>query len=353
MTKYIVNSRTCEVNMNHVTIQNLAYRKVERTCCACGMNIPIYNWLSRLQHEIESEPPEPIPSTIQFRYSRSFGGDYWANICPYCDTLQGDHFIHNIERRFENEYILQRDELSPKSRINDGEIYSMYDDIQLQASKYLYRNTSCSQCDSQAVYWTNHQRILRMDLCDNPCSTCLRHADNIERKTQEFNQRMNRHEQQNNIRISKILCFDTFEEKKVHRDVFFTLYSKKENVYFLCKFSRGWVSTQSSEKEDALLHKIFDYLREKRFSIVLPWTDFKDFRNNRKIQRQYRDMGVLSPYRMEKTLLRKKFDINGLDLEMDLLQYFYDNYLLSAPLHRDISKGLIHTRNERQYKFVV
>lgn len=29
----------------------------------------------------------------QHRYSKQFGGSYWANTCPHCDAVQGDNFL--------------------------------------------------------------------------------------------------------------------------------------------------------------------------------------------------------------------------------------------------------------------
>ncbi|HHW57747.1 MAG TPA: hypothetical protein GXX15_08810 [Clostridia bacterium] len=37
---------------------------------------------------------KPIPSTLQYRYSKTVGHKYWANVCPYCGSVQGDWFLH-------------------------------------------------------------------------------------------------------------------------------------------------------------------------------------------------------------------------------------------------------------------
>lgn len=35
-------------------------------------------------------PPEPIPPTVKFAYTRTTGARYWANTCPHCQAVQGD-----------------------------------------------------------------------------------------------------------------------------------------------------------------------------------------------------------------------------------------------------------------------
>lgn len=37
----------------------------------------------------------PMPSTMQYRYSKMADDKYWANVCIYCDSIQGDNFLHD------------------------------------------------------------------------------------------------------------------------------------------------------------------------------------------------------------------------------------------------------------------
>jgi hypothetical protein len=61
------------------------------TCFRCKEQILVY-WWSGVPFA-EEEPPKPRPQTIQHRYSKKFGGSYWANTCPNCESIQGDNFL--------------------------------------------------------------------------------------------------------------------------------------------------------------------------------------------------------------------------------------------------------------------
>lgn len=61
------------------------------TCWKCKNEILVY-WWSGVPFAT-AEPPAPRPKTIQHRYSKKFGGSYWANTCPHCDAVQGDNFL--------------------------------------------------------------------------------------------------------------------------------------------------------------------------------------------------------------------------------------------------------------------
>jgi hypothetical protein len=71
------------------------YRYAPRSCWKCAKDILIFKWCnSMLEGEIE-KPPEPVPHTIQIRHTAMSGEDYWANTCPYCNSVQGDFYISN------------------------------------------------------------------------------------------------------------------------------------------------------------------------------------------------------------------------------------------------------------------
>lgn len=63
---------------------------IER-CWKCDEEILLFWWAGVPFCELE--PPKPRPRTIQYRYSNTFGGKYWANTCPACDALQGDNVV--------------------------------------------------------------------------------------------------------------------------------------------------------------------------------------------------------------------------------------------------------------------
>lgn len=61
------------------------------TCFKCNEQIPVFWW--RGTPFCQEPPPEPRPSTIQWRASKQFGGSYWANTCPSCRSIQGDNHL--------------------------------------------------------------------------------------------------------------------------------------------------------------------------------------------------------------------------------------------------------------------
>ena len=62
------------------------------TCFRCKERIPVF-WWSGVPF-CEDEPPIPRPRTIVCKYSKQFGGAYWANTCINCGSLQGDNHLY-------------------------------------------------------------------------------------------------------------------------------------------------------------------------------------------------------------------------------------------------------------------
>lgn len=60
-------------------------------CWGCKEKIIWYWW--RGVPFAQEKPPEPVPRTLQFRFSKMYGGKYWMNICPGCRAPQGDNFV--------------------------------------------------------------------------------------------------------------------------------------------------------------------------------------------------------------------------------------------------------------------
>ncbi|HJV81341.1 competence protein CoiA family protein [Noviherbaspirillum sp.] len=60
-------------------------------CWSCHKDIIWYWW--RGVPFAESRPPAPIPTSVQHRYSKMYGGRYWMNVCPSCNAPQGDNFV--------------------------------------------------------------------------------------------------------------------------------------------------------------------------------------------------------------------------------------------------------------------
>jgi len=78
-----------------VSIPKEYYRTTYSECWKCNKNILLFTWPGcRDENEI-FRPKEPLPKTIQFRYSKTAGIKYWSNTCPYCGSLQGDFFLYS------------------------------------------------------------------------------------------------------------------------------------------------------------------------------------------------------------------------------------------------------------------
>lgn len=60
-------------------------------CFKCKEEVPVFWWQGVPFCEIE--PPNPKPKTIKYRYSKNYGGSYWANTCGKCSMIQGDNHL--------------------------------------------------------------------------------------------------------------------------------------------------------------------------------------------------------------------------------------------------------------------
>lgn len=60
-------------------------------CFKCKSDIPVFWWSGIPFSQVK--PPDPIPFTIQYKYSKLFGGSYYMNTCPNCNVAQGDNFL--------------------------------------------------------------------------------------------------------------------------------------------------------------------------------------------------------------------------------------------------------------------
>jgi hypothetical protein len=68
-------------------------------CWCCHEMMLVFDWVGHSNYDIKT-PPLPVPFTLQKQFSRSVNLEYWANICPRCEQLQGDHFVHDESSRF-------------------------------------------------------------------------------------------------------------------------------------------------------------------------------------------------------------------------------------------------------------
>ncbi len=59
-------------------------------CWKCKREIIVFAWPKASEWDNSAPKTEPIPRTIQYRYSNTVGGKYWVNTCPRCRSIQGD-----------------------------------------------------------------------------------------------------------------------------------------------------------------------------------------------------------------------------------------------------------------------
>ena len=62
------------------------------SCYRCRKKTPVFAWRPGQLHEAE-RPPDPLPRTVEHRYSKLLGRRYWANTCFHCHALFGDWFL--------------------------------------------------------------------------------------------------------------------------------------------------------------------------------------------------------------------------------------------------------------------
>lgn len=76
-----------------LSLPKAKYRYGVTTCSNCDKEILVFTWPQHTAHSSE-QPPDPIPSTLRYVYSRVQGKSYYMNHCPYCETGQGDQFLY-------------------------------------------------------------------------------------------------------------------------------------------------------------------------------------------------------------------------------------------------------------------
>lgn len=67
------------------------YSAAVHACWRCGAEMLVYAWPGSGGHSAR-RPPDPIPRSVEHRVTEG-AGDYWANCCPVCSAVQGDHYL--------------------------------------------------------------------------------------------------------------------------------------------------------------------------------------------------------------------------------------------------------------------
>ena len=316
--------------MNKIKPVELAYRATQRKCWKCENTITIYNWPWRLQHESIISPPEPIPSSIKMQYSKRKGAKYWVNTCVHCGAIQGDHFTHNVERIFRNEMVLlQRDN---KTTINDGCLYSIYNDIQLKRYTYWLRKIGCRDCSCKYIVIPTSCKLIDIQLNGKGCSTCKkRYTELLDNRKAFQNREVDQSDSDHTI--TEVFGYDIHERRSIHRKMLFIVKSKRDHLLHLCSFETGEILKTSSNEWELKAYPLTSMIEENT-TVILKWSCFDSFKWASGVVEQYNKIGFASPYPIKETEIQERFPDESLSFQMDWLQYFYDYYLLSAKPRR-------------------
>ncbi len=72
----------------NISLPSIFYRYGIHECWKCDKIILVFAWP-------EGNMLEPIPKTIKKVSSPAANEEYYGNICPYCDSLQGKFFLYH------------------------------------------------------------------------------------------------------------------------------------------------------------------------------------------------------------------------------------------------------------------
>jgi hypothetical protein len=81
--------------INNIILPTAYYRYGFCNCWKCNREIIVFAWPNESSHDNIQPKITPIPKTIQYRFSKTVGDKYWANVCQYCQSIQGDFFLYS------------------------------------------------------------------------------------------------------------------------------------------------------------------------------------------------------------------------------------------------------------------
>jgi len=91
-------ARRLAVRLGIVLPDNPPYRYADHRCWRCEGDMIVYVWPGG-GHHCDVRPPPPVPATVEHRVTDG-GGDYWANVCPRCGSVQGDYYLARDNVRY-------------------------------------------------------------------------------------------------------------------------------------------------------------------------------------------------------------------------------------------------------------
>jgi len=76
-----------------ITLPKDFYKYGIQICWKCKADILVFDWDQQEAYSKIKPSYEPMPETIQFRYSKTINTKYWVNTCPRCHSIQGEHYL--------------------------------------------------------------------------------------------------------------------------------------------------------------------------------------------------------------------------------------------------------------------
>jgi hypothetical protein len=81
--------KNCSFNIIH---DDKDYVVRTKSCWKCSKTTPVYTWKGAPY--AKETPPNPVPDTIKYKYSKTAKDSYWVNVCIHCQASQGDNFLY-------------------------------------------------------------------------------------------------------------------------------------------------------------------------------------------------------------------------------------------------------------------
>lgn len=93
----IVNKFSSKISeiagLKNIRLPSSYYRYSFCRCWKCKKDTLVFTWPGKESNVIPLR--QPRPANIQYRFSKTVGSKYWANVCVHRGALQGDFFLYN------------------------------------------------------------------------------------------------------------------------------------------------------------------------------------------------------------------------------------------------------------------
>jgi len=68
------------------------YKRSLTRCWKCNDEMYVYTWDGHHPWQLQP-PPQPVPDSLQLKWSNALNAKYWANTCLKCGSPQGDDLL--------------------------------------------------------------------------------------------------------------------------------------------------------------------------------------------------------------------------------------------------------------------